>query len=278
MSRSERFSRKSSVAPVPPGARWWRDPFLLARWTRRLSLLALLLFAAAAWSYWGEQWVPSIRTVVIEGELEHSDSDRLRYAALRAVEGKTFFDVDLGALRRALEDLPWVRRADVRRVWPDSLVVSLAEYRPIAIWIDVASGELSLLDANGHVFSATPPSDDLPRLIGPSGQEESLLEAYEGLSRVLQPLGRLEVLQVGHTLSYVVRLSQGSEFVLGRLDSLQQAEQRLTWLAQRWDAIRERLGYTPVRVDFRHQQALAIAGPAGMIASPSPPDSKGKRK
>lgn len=83
---------------------------------------------------------------------------------------------------------------------------------------------------------------------------------------------------MGHTLSYVVRLSQGSEFVLGRLDSLQQAEQRLTWLAQRWDAIRERLGYTPVRVDFRHQQALAIAGPAGMIAPPPPPDSKGKRK
>ena len=247
MSRSERFSRHAP-APVPPGARWWRDAFVLARWTRRLTMLALLFFAAAAWSYWGEQWLPPIRTVVIEGELEHSDSDRLRYAALRAVEGKTFFDVDLGALRRALEDLPWVRRADVRRVWPDSLVVSLAEYRPIAIWIDVASGELSLL------------------------------EAYEGLSRVLQPLGRLEVLQVGPTLSYVVRLSQGTEFVLGRLDSLQQAEQRLSWLAQRWDAIRERLGYAPVRVDFRHQQALAVAGPASIIAPPPPPESKGKKK
>ena len=44
------------------------------------------------------------------------------------------------------------------------------------------------------------------------------------------------------------------------------------------NAIRERLGYAPVRVDFRHQQALAVAGPASIIAPPPPPDSKGKKK
>ena len=45
-----------------------------------------------------------------------------------------------------------------------------------------------------------------------------------------------------------------------------------------WFAIRERLGYAPVRVDFRHQQALAVAGPASIIAPPPPPESKGKKR
>lgn len=277
MARLERFSRQAST-PVPPGARWWRDAWVIARWTRRITLFAMLLFVAAAWSYWGKRWVPPIRTVVIEGGLEHSDTDRLRYAVLRVVEGKHFFDVDLQALRRALEELPWVRHARVHRVWPDALVVTVVEHRAAAIWIDVADGSVALIDTDGHRFEAEPPSTELPRLVGPSGLEERLFETHQSLSRLLDPLGGVEVLVMSPSLSHVVRLSGGTEIILGRFETVQQARQKVSWLVQHWSAIRERLGHEPVRVDFRHHGALALAIAPDGVAASAPPVSTGKKK
>jgi cell division protein FtsQ len=37
----------------------------------------------------------------------------------------TFFTIDLARARMGLEALPWVRKADVRRQWPDRLEVML---------------------------------------------------------------------------------------------------------------------------------------------------------
>jgi len=48
-----------------------------------------------------------------------------------------FFSINLQRARAAFESVPWVRRATVRRVWPDRLAVSLEEHRAAALWSGV---------------------------------------------------------------------------------------------------------------------------------------------
>jgi cell division protein FtsQ len=38
-----------------------------------------------------------------------------------------FFELDVAAVRREAQGIPWVRRISVRRIWPDSLHVAVVE-------------------------------------------------------------------------------------------------------------------------------------------------------
>jgi cell division protein FtsQ len=93
----------------------------------RQLLLGLLLPALIAGLGWlglqaldPEQW--PIRAVRIEGE---------------ATTGLLLVDVD--AVRHALEELPWIERAYVRRLWPDRLLLTVVEQQPVARWWSTAA-------------------------------------------------------------------------------------------------------------------------------------------
>ena len=50
--------------------------------------------------------------------LEHVNVEALRASGLAGFSGN-FFTVDLSSVGHAFEEAPWVRRAQVRRIWPD---------------------------------------------------------------------------------------------------------------------------------------------------------------
>jgi cell division protein FtsQ len=74
---------------------------------------------------------------------------------------------DLGAIRQRLQALPWVADASVARRLPDTLVISITERRPVALW--QYRQRLHAIDINGVVLT-----DDrlerfanLPLIVGP---------------------------------------------------------------------------------------------------------------
>ena len=73
----------------------------------------------------------------------------------------TFFTMDLDRARAALAQVPWVRRASLRRQWPQRLEVTIEEHEPLARWNDDA-----LIDVDGEVFSADY-DGELPQFDGP---------------------------------------------------------------------------------------------------------------
>ncbi|MEQ8666378.1 MAG: FtsQ-type POTRA domain-containing protein [Rhodospirillales bacterium] len=58
------------------------------------------------------------------------------------------FDVELA--RRRVESLPWVRSASVERLLPDTILLSVEERRPLALWQN--KGEFALIDYEGVVI------------------------------------------------------------------------------------------------------------------------------
>ena len=127
----------------------------------------------------------SVQSVRIGGEFVRvSKADIERAVEPLLTPGLIRIDVD--ALRQAALDVPGVREATVRRVWPDRLEISVIERIAVARW---ANG--GYLESDGtHFAPADGATDDsLPMLAGPEGLQRRVLELHAALERVLAPLG-----------------------------------------------------------------------------------------
>jgi cell division protein FtsQ len=77
-------------------------------------------------------------------------SDRAIYDRLALSGTQSIWTVDTEAARRRLEMLPWIRKASLKRVFPDRLLVEITEHKPIAVWRDGARA--FAVGANGSVL------------------------------------------------------------------------------------------------------------------------------
>ncbi|HEX6597377.1 MAG TPA: FtsQ-type POTRA domain-containing protein [Acidimicrobiales bacterium] len=70
-------------------------------------------------------------------------------------DGQPLVEVDLDAAAAAVEGLPWVDSADVRRVWPSTALVTVTERTPSAV-TSSNTGEWAVLDGTGRVLELVP--------------------------------------------------------------------------------------------------------------------------
>ena len=114
----------------------WNKPHLLNAIADLLMLVAAaaLLAVAAVWLV----RVPSlpVREVVFAEALPHTRRGDVEQVLPAALKGN-FFSLNLEAVRGALEKLPWVRKVEVRRVWPARL--SMCTQSPSAMPRSAAS-------------------------------------------------------------------------------------------------------------------------------------------
>ncbi len=184
--------------------------------SRLLALLGVLLFmaiGAGAWlfGHWESRILP-IMLIEVEGELHHHSSRLLQETLSERLNGG-ILTTDLAALKRAAEELPWVGRASVRRVWPDRLRVRVEEHRPIARW-----NTDGLVTAEGVVFhpnSGTVPAG-LPLLEGDDKQAPKIAARYLKWRDELMLVGHLiQTLSVDPRGDWRVELVMGTTLRLG---------------------------------------------------------------
>lgn len=132
-----------------------------AAWLRPLSVagLGVLALAVALGFYRAAAWVQdtellAIREIQVIGERRVTESEILARAGY--VPGARVFGVDLDGARRAVEAIPWVRHATVRRVWPDELVITVEERSPEPVALARIGGDLY----NAYVDGVILPMDE----------------------------------------------------------------------------------------------------------------------
>lgn len=189
----------------------------LMNWTATVLFVGCVAFVLLA----GGSWVLrhpafAIGRIVVQGELVHNDAVTLRANVGPYLTGN-FFTVDLRAVREAFEQVPWVRRALVRREFPNSLRVELQEHDAAAFW--GAEGGTTLVNSQGEVFEANGgdvEQDDLPRLMGPQGHSVEVLQMYRAVAPVLEPLGSgVDALELTGRGGWRVTLDSGAVVELG---------------------------------------------------------------
>jgi cell division protein FtsQ len=136
-------------------------------------------------------------------------------AAARARISGNFFALSPAEVRAGVERLPWVRRASVRRMWPDRLEISLEEHIAFARW--GADGEMSaLVSRYGERFNATT-EGDLPLFVAPTGTEREVVRRFQRFSEIVAPLGApVERVVLTARYAWQLRLANGLTLVLGR--------------------------------------------------------------
>ncbi len=204
-----------------------------------------------------------IRGIQLDGDLLRNNVPTIRANAAPRLAGN-FFSVDLQQGRKAFEAVPWVRRAVVRRVWPDRLAVRLEEHRAVALWVaqgEQDSGADRLVNSHGEVFDANVgdvEDDSLPRLEGPEGSAAQMLAMVRRVQPALTRLDmEIEGLHLSGRGSWRVDLDSGASIELGRGSEdeiVARTERFVRTLAAATAKWRAPLAYA----DLRHTDGYAV--------------------
>lgn len=154
-----------------------------------------------------------VRSVRFEGAFGKVDQKALTDAVMGTVRGN-FFLVDLDAVRRRAQLVPWVHDVNVRRSWPDGIDIQFTEQQLVARW-----GKSLWVNAQGETVDLQGQAgpDGLPQFQGPDGMAARVLDHYRQLSTILSPI-ELNIAQLALSArhSWTVQLDTGLVLTLGR--------------------------------------------------------------
>ena len=223
-------------------------------------LCGVAVLAAGAW------WVLRMPVfglggIVVQGELTHNNAVTLRANASPRLQGN-FFTVDLGAAREVFETVPWVRKATVRREFPNLLRVQLQEHQPVAHW--GAEDQSAMVNNFGEVFEANVgdiDQDDLPRLHGPAQQAPEVLAMYRRLAPLFASLDTtLDELWLSSRGGWRGQLDSGAviEFGSGTPEEIEAVTQRFVSTLTQVTSKYGRRADALESADLRHHEGYAL--------------------
>ncbi len=110
--------------------------------------------------------------IIVTGRRETSRAELLR--AVHLIRGAPILAFDLDRALKRVERLPWVRRASVKRMLPDTVILNIEERRPLALWQN--KGRFRLIDRDGEVIrgQALERFSSLPVVVGPNAPAPAL--------------------------------------------------------------------------------------------------------
>ena len=182
-------------------------------WALPLIIVCAVLFYTE--EYLANPTTLPVNKIRVHGAFENVDEKMLHRAVSGVVAGG-YFNVDVERVREVVEQLPWVSESSVRRVWPDTLSVSIVEQKPIAI-----SKGLGLINANGDIFK--PEGKKLPASLpvfeGSQHLNKLMLSKYHEMNNLLVVIGRkITHLRFDARHALEINLDNGLKVVLGRDD------------------------------------------------------------
>jgi len=193
-----------------------------------------------------------IATVQIEGVLNFVSETEIKDAVSRYVSA-SLMAIELDLLKQELETLPWISEVQVRREWPDKLVIKVDEELAIARW-----GGGHLLNQQGQVFSphSLVEQMQLPHLAGPIDSEQMVMRQYLEFNQLLYPLGvRIRDLVLNERGAWTMTLTNGVEVRLGRSAVLERLRRLVAFLESDYSM---ELGNI-ASIDLRYRNGFAVA-------------------
>ncbi len=236
----------------------WNKPHLLNALADLLLLAAAaaVLAAAAVWLV----RVPAlpVERVDFAEPLANTRREEVGRVLQPTLKGN-FFSVNLDAVRGALERLPWVRKVQVRRVWPARLEVRIEEHKAAARW---GEGRGELVNSYGEVFAATAGEERLaalPLLYGPAGTAPEVLARYGELVGQFAAVGERPVqLLLTPRLAWQLRLTGGMLVNMGREQPKAPLSARLQRFLEVYPETVGKLATHPEMVDLRYPNGFAM--------------------
>lgn len=239
---------RAKKAPLPEPR-----PGLIRRGLLTMAVVGLLAWLAPMISREAVVlWDRSVQEVAIEGPFVMVQSERIAQL-LEANIHTGFWQLDIQALQRALEQDPWIKAVSIRRRWPDKLIVEVHEQTPIARWGDRGfvnnTAELILVDDLGDALA------NLPRLDAEDRSLDKLMQNYQTIAELLGSRNlRLAQIELDARGSWRITLRDGVKVVFGR----HRLQERMRLFAKIYDSKLAQHWQEVASVDVRYNNGAAV--------------------
>ena len=245
----------------------WNHPDRMQKLSRFLMRCFAVMLTIGILVWLSQRPVFALKQIQIEPvvgqELKHINKSIVKQQVLETVQGN-FFSVRLEDVKRGFESMPWVRHANVRRVWPNGLIVSIEEQKPFGTWGGVDSH--TLINSHGEVFAGRVSEiGDSVRLVdfhGPEDAGKEVMSLYEKANNWFKPWDA-EVVSLALTERYAwhIKLSNGMKVEFGRDEESSDktlTEERVARLFKYWPQVQEKWPNRVDAVDLRYANGFAV--------------------
>lgn len=216
---------------------------------RYLLLIILLVVTYKVILNYLEPQVFPIEHLKLNGEFNRINVPQLQQSIKPLAKG--FFSTNMMKLKREIERMPFVDEVSIKRIWPNTLLLTLTEIEFVADW-----GKDAALTSHGQVMPIKVQSEkQLPVFFGPENQASKMLEQYKELSTLLLPYN-LSIAELSLNLrnSWRITLDNGTQILLGRKDIYP----HLATFLQVYPKIKKLQDEKIVSIDLRHSNGLSV--------------------
>lgn len=160
-----------------------------------------------------------VSRIIVKGNLTHISQGDIADAVGRLVGEQNLVTLDERLVQDNIKQMPWVANALVYKKYPDTLVVSLVEHYPSALWKTTG-----IYDAHTQSVFYPDLKDFSGALVRLSAPHDSLApELYEHASEFMTLLANspylIEEVQLDAARGYRVVIQEGVTLILGRESS-----------------------------------------------------------
>ncbi len=156
--KEERDQKKrGSLSDLETGGR--RNPVKLLLLTAVLCVGGFFLITGSLQALFGDLLYFRIHEIEISGCVVTNPKLLRKYAGI--TYEMNMLTIHPAGMKKNLEAHPWIERANIRRIWPDGLLVTINEYRPQALLAQADTEGFQYLDRNGLPFAAVGTGQDL---------------------------------------------------------------------------------------------------------------------
>ena len=218
---------------------------------------AMVMLAAGLWVARHPVW--TIHAVEVQGQVQHQSEVVLRAHMAHRLNG-TFVNINLKEVSAVVEELPWVRRAEVHRVFPNRLRMVIEEHQGAAWWGEAQAGRI--VNSHGELFEAVADEEhsaNWPELAGPEIMSSAVLQLYSAISPMFEPLNReITRLEQDTRGAWRMRLDNGARIELGR-GEMQELATRTQIFAESVQSLATRYGQRDIETaDLRYPNGYAL--------------------
>ena len=259
----------------------WDSPRVLNLAALVVAMVAVAAFAAGAAAWASRRPMFALKSIRVEPDVlvgavaGHPASQPFRHVNATTIHAEAiprilnssrdnFFTVDLETVRRAIESVAWVRRAQVRREWPNRLVVKIEEHQVLGAWDDGR-----LVNTFGELFAANPAEAEedseapLPELSGPEGSERDVASRYVDFKSWLARLSLVpDQVALSPRYAWTVHVDNGNTgggltIDLGRERDGSTIPERVLRMINAWPQLTARWP-RPTSIDLRYPNGFAL--------------------
>ena len=164
----------------------------------------------------------AVKKILINKSLQYVEKNDVDALLEQALE-KNFFTLELKNVADSINELPWVKSAQIKKIWPDTVLLNIQEQAPLARW-----KEDQLISVSGVVFSPRDISefDSLPLLLGKESQREGITAFYYHSQGILADNDlRVVRVHIESTFDWRVELDNGLLLILSAKQGIEKIEQ-----------------------------------------------------